>query len=76
MARRAAPPHSGPSYYTPAQLSGRGAPVDESAFSRFLRVQIFAPDKLPGNVNIVVGVGMFLGGIAVVRRWGELLVPA
>jgi hypothetical protein len=76
MARRAAPPHSGPAYFTPAQLS-RGPLVDpnESAWSRFLRTQVFAPDKLPGNVNIVAGVGLFVGGIFVVRRWGELFVP-
>jgi hypothetical protein len=79
MARRTAPPHSGPAYYTPAQLarSGGGSLVDpnESAWSRFLRTQVFAPDKLPGNVNIVAGVGLFVGGIFVVRRWGELFVP-
>jgi hypothetical protein len=40
-----------------------------------LRTQVFAPDKLPGNVNIVAGVGLFVGGIFVVRRWGELFVP-
>jgi hypothetical protein len=76
MARRAAPPHSGPAYYTPAQLA-RGPLVDpnESAWSRFLRTQIFAPDKLPGNVNIVAGVGLFVGGVFVLRRWGELFVP-
>ena len=82
MARRGAPPHSGPAYYTPAQLARAGGPgagalvdPDESAWSRFVRTQIFAPDKLPGNVNIVAGVGLFLGGIFVVRRWGEMFVP-
>ena len=81
MARRAAPPHSGPAYYTPAHLARNGGPsgslVDpnESAWSRFLRSQIFAADKLPGNVNIVSGVGLFVGGVIVVRRWGELFVP-
>ncbi|KAH9065566.1 hypothetical protein EDB87DRAFT_1591801 [Lactarius vividus] len=78
MARRAAPPHSGPAYYTPAQLTRSGAPLvdpNESAWSRFVRTQILAPDKLPGNVNIVAGVGLFVGGILVVRRWGELFVP-
>ncbi|KAH8992406.1 hypothetical protein EDB92DRAFT_1857794 [Lactarius akahatsu] len=78
MARRAAPPHSGPAYYTPAQLTRSGAPLvdpSESAWSRFVRTQIFAPDKLPGNINIVAGVGLFVGGILVVRRWGELFVP-
>jgi hypothetical protein len=81
MARRAAPPNSGPAYYTPAQLARSGGPngalVDpnESAWSRFLRTQVFAPDKLPGNVNIVAGVGLFVGGIFIVRRWGEMFVP-
>ncbi|KAI9511898.1 hypothetical protein F5148DRAFT_974503 [Russula earlei] len=77
MARRAAPPHSGPAYYTPAKLAHSGALVDpnEGAWSRFTRTQIFAPDKLPGNINIVAGVGLFVGGIFVVRRWGELFVP-
>ncbi|KAF8481751.1 hypothetical protein DFH94DRAFT_732785 [Russula ochroleuca] len=82
MARRAAPPHSGPAYYTPAHLARSGGPnggalVDpnESAWSRFLRTQVFAPDKLPGNVNIVAGVGLFVTGIVVVRRWGEMFVP-
>jgi hypothetical protein len=83
MARRAAPPHSGPAYYTPAHLArsgggpNGGALVDphESAWSRFLRTQVFAPDKLPGNVNIVAGVGLFVAGVVVVRRWGELFVP-
>lgn len=78
MARRGAPPHSGPAYYTPAQLARSGAPLvdpNESAWSRFVRTQVLAPDKLPGNVNIVAGVGLFLGGIFIVRRWGELFVP-
>jgi len=84
MARRAAPPHSGPAYYTPAHLArngGGGGPngslvdANESAWARFLRTQVFASDKLPGNVNIVAGVGLFVGGIVVVRRWGELFVP-
>jgi hypothetical protein len=82
MTRRAAPPNSGPAYYTPAQLArsggnGNGALVDtnEGAWGRFLRTQVFAPDKLPGNVNIVAGVGLFVGGIFIVRRWGELFVP-
>jgi hypothetical protein len=80
MARRAAPPNSGPAYYTPAHLARSGAngslvDPNESAWSRFLRTQVFAPDKLPGNVNIVAGVGLFVSGIFVVRRWGEMFVP-
>ena len=84
MARRAAPPNSGPAYYTPAHLARNGGAAgpngslvdaNESAWGRFLRTQVFASDKLPGNVNIVAGVGLFVGGIFVVRRWGELFVP-
>ncbi len=73
MARRAAPPHSGPAYY-----SGRGAlpDTDESSFSTFIRDQVFAPEKLPGNVNIVTGVALFFGGIFAIRTWGELMIPA
>lgn len=73
MARRAAPPHSGPAYY-----SGRGAiaDADESTFSAFLREQVFAPEKLPGNVNIVTGAALFFGGIFAIRTWGELMIPA
>lgn len=44
--------------------------------SSFLQTQIFAPEKLPGNVNILTGVGMFIGGILAVRTWGELMIPA
>ncbi|KAI0033625.1 hypothetical protein K488DRAFT_47304 [Vararia minispora EC-137] len=78
MARRAAPPGSGPSYYTPAPagLNRSLADPNESFFSRFLREQILAPEKLPGNLSIATGLGVFLGGIFVVRRWGQLLVPA
>ena len=43
---------------------------------RFIQTQILAPEKLPGNVNIVTAVTMFLGGIFAVRTWGELMIPA
>ncbi|KAF8587487.1 hypothetical protein K439DRAFT_817609 [Ramaria rubella] len=79
MARRAAPPNSGPSYLPPSSHSIPGTgryyvDPNESRFQSFLREQIFAPEKLPGNISIVTGVGMFLGGIAVMRVWGEALV--
>lgn len=35
-----------------------------------------APDKLPGNISILTGVGLFLGGIIVARTWGELMIPS
>lgn len=43
---------------------------------RFLRNEIWAADKLPGNINILTGLTLFFGGIAAVRTWGELMIPA
>ena len=74
MARRAAPPHSGPAYYSAP--TRKLADPNESAFSQFMREQIWAPEKLPGNVNIVAGLAVFFGGIFAMRTWGELMVPA
>ncbi|KAF9813942.1 hypothetical protein IEO21_05378 [Rhodonia placenta] len=78
MARRAAPPGSGPAYYSGAPPSRRGALADpnESAFSAFMREEIFAPEKVPGNLSILTGVVVFFGGIAAMRTWGELMIPA
>ena len=74
MARCSAPPNSGPTYYSDA----RSAPVDsnESTFTAFLRSEIFAPEKIPGNLSIVTGVAVFLGGVAAIRTWGDMLIPA
>ncbi|EIM91837.1 uncharacterized protein STEHIDRAFT_88502 [Stereum hirsutum FP-91666 SS1] len=78
MARRSAPPNSGPAYYTPAQLQPSRASVDpnEGFFGWLMREQILAPEKLPGNISIVTGVSVFLGGVFIMRKWGDLLVPA
>jgi hypothetical protein len=43
---------------------------------RFIQTQILAPEKLPGNISILTGVGMFVGGILAARTWGELMIPA
>ncbi|KAG5353017.1 hypothetical protein E4T56_gene13515 [Termitomyces sp. T112] len=77
MARRSAP-GSVPSYMPhPSQRRTVGAhDEDQSAFSRFLQTELFAPEKLPGNINLLVGVTMFFGGILAVRTWGELMIPA
>jgi hypothetical protein len=60
------------------QISQRRALNDpnESAFSRFLREEVWAPDKMSGNLSIMTGIGMFIGGIVAVRTWGELMIPA
>ncbi|KIK71509.1 hypothetical protein GYMLUDRAFT_33699 [Collybiopsis luxurians FD-317 M1] len=60
----------------PGRRAGYLNDPNESAFSRFLREQIFAPEKLPGNISVAVGIGMFVGGIAAVRTWGDILIPA
>ncbi|KLO06758.1 hypothetical protein SCHPADRAFT_861017 [Schizopora paradoxa] len=75
MARRSAPPGSGPSYLSPQYgISNRGSAdvdPDESALSRFMREQIFAPEYLQGNQTILVSLAMFVGGVAALRQWGE-----
>ncbi|KDQ51361.1 hypothetical protein JAAARDRAFT_140321 [Jaapia argillacea MUCL 33604] len=81
MARRSAPPNSGPAYLSPHPSAARGGraalhDADESAFTRFLREQIWSPEKLPGNLSILTGVGVFAAGIVAVRTWGDLLLPA
>ncbi|KZT24353.1 hypothetical protein NEOLEDRAFT_1067730 [Neolentinus lepideus HHB14362 ss-1] len=80
MARRSAPPGSGPAYMAPhgAVRLGRSAHYDpdESAFSRFMREQVFAPEKMAGNINIATAVSVFAFGIFAVRTWGDLLLPA
>ncbi|KAJ6551831.1 hypothetical protein B0H19DRAFT_1031261 [Mycena capillaripes] len=77
MARRSAPPNSGPPYIQQGQ-SQRRTLVDphESAFSRFLREEIFAPEKIGGNLSLLTGVGMFVGSILAFRKWGHMMVPA
>ena len=73
MSRRAAP--GGPLFATQPQRRVVHDP-NESAFSRFLREEIFSPENLPGNVNILTSVAVFFGGIAAMRTWGELMIPA
>ena len=44
-------------------------------FTRFLRTEVFSPEKLPGNISVATAIGLFVGGIVAVRTWGDLLVP-
>lgn len=48
---------------------------NESAFSRFIREEIFSPEKFSGNVSILTGVAVFFGGIAAIRTWGDIMIP-
>ncbi|EJF56142.1 hypothetical protein BD309DRAFT_874313 [Dichomitus squalens] len=72
MARRA------PAAVSPFGVPQRRAIQDpnESAFSRFLREEIFSPENIEGNLKIVTSVVVFFGGIAAMRTWGELMIPA
>ena len=72
MARRAAPGQS-PFGIAPPR---RVVDPNESAFSRFMREEIFSPENLPGNLSILTSVVVFFGGIAAMRTWGELMIPA
>ncbi|KAJ7071952.1 hypothetical protein C8F01DRAFT_972071 [Mycena amicta] len=77
MARRSAPLNSGPAYIPQSQSQRRTlADPNESAFGRFLREEVFAPEKIGGNISLLTGVGMFVGGILAVRTWGGLMLPA
>ncbi|KAF7305924.1 hypothetical protein HMN09_00746600 [Mycena chlorophos] len=59
MARRSAPLNSGPAYIPQSQSQRRTlADPNESAFARFLRTEIFAPEKIGGNISLVTGVGI------------------
>ena len=75
MARRAAPPNAGPSYYNGAPPRGALVEPNESFVSTFLREEIFAPEKVPGNLSILTGAVVFFGGIAAIRTFGELIIP-
>ncbi|KAL9709433.1 hypothetical protein Ac2012v2_007168 [Leucoagaricus gongylophorus] len=77
MARRSAP-STQPSYLPHPLSAPKRALNDpnESAFSRFLRNEILASEKLPGNISILTAITLFFGGITAARTWGELMVPA
>ncbi|KAJ7035203.1 hypothetical protein C8F04DRAFT_541612 [Mycena alexandri] len=77
MARRNAPPNSGPAYIQQSQSQRRTlADPDETAFARFLREEVWAQDKRVGNLSLLTGVGMFVGAIVAIRKWGGMMVPA
>ncbi|KIJ28870.1 hypothetical protein M422DRAFT_233847 [Sphaerobolus stellatus SS14] len=74
MARRSAPPHSGPSYLAPTSHSSHShVDPNEGWLKRILREEIFSPEKLPGNISILTGVTVFIGGVAAIRTWGEAM---
>ncbi|KIK00818.1 hypothetical protein K443DRAFT_678917 [Laccaria amethystina LaAM-08-1] len=74
MTRRSAP--SAQPAYIPHPQQRRLNDPNESSFSRFIRTEVLAPEKLPGNISLLTGIGMFIGGIVAVRTWGEMMIPA
>ncbi|RDX45046.1 hypothetical protein K466DRAFT_588806 [Polyporus arcularius HHB13444] len=73
MARRAAPGASPFGLAPPRRVIHD---PNESAISRFMREEIFAPENIPGNLSILTSVVVFFGGIAAMRTWGDLMIPA
>lgn len=77
MSKRANASHAHGSSMPAIHDGRRGAVGDESSFSRFMNEQIWAQDKLAGNINILVGAGFFAASIMATRLWGHfLLVPS
>ncbi|KAG8813049.1 hypothetical protein FRC19_002695 [Serendipita sp. 401] len=62
-----------PSYQPISAIEGKGR-TKESGFQKFMREQVFAPEKIGGNVSIVVGVTFFAASIVATRQWGFLLL--
>ncbi|RIB05275.1 hypothetical protein C2G38_1987271 [Gigaspora rosea] len=42
-------------------------------FTRFLRDEIFAPEKRQGNLDIVISVGVFLATISFLQNYPDLV---
>ncbi|KAG8976004.1 hypothetical protein FRC05_004635 [Tulasnella sp. 425] len=51
------------------------ADPNEGAFARFLRTEVYSPEKRAGNISLLVGVSMFAAAVAGVRTFGDALVP-
>jgi len=55
-------------------LSGNSSSSSGNFFTRFLREEIFAQDKRPGNIDILISTGLFAATIAFLQNYGvELL---
>ncbi|OZJ04953.1 hypothetical protein BZG36_01778 [Bifiguratus adelaidae] len=55
-------------------MSGKRQIKDnESAFARFVRTEITAPEKRQGNINIAISLTVFTGAIVFLRNFGDLL---
>lgn len=74
MARRP-PPQNAAMFGVPPPRRALNDP-NESAFSRFMREEVFAPEKIMGNINVLTAAGVFAAGVFVARTWGDFLVPA
>ncbi|KAF8884176.1 hypothetical protein BD779DRAFT_795069 [Infundibulicybe gibba] len=66
MARRLAASEPAGNTYLPIPRGAGQKP--DSPFSRFFRDS--------GNISIITGISMFAAGIVIVRKWGDLMVPA
>ncbi|PKC74326.1 hypothetical protein RhiirA1_409410 [Rhizophagus irregularis] len=57
----------GPSGRGPSGSSSNGG---GNFFTRFLREEIFAQDKRPGNIDILISTGLFAATIAFLQNYG------
>jgi hypothetical protein len=53
--------------------SSRGSNSSGNFFTRFLRNEIFAPDKRWGNIDIIISVTVFVATVTFLQNYGELL---
>ncbi|CAG8532804.1 29982_t:CDS:2 [Racocetra persica] len=52
---------------------GSGSSNSGNFFTRFLRDEIFAPEKRQGNLDIIVSVGVFAATIAFLQNYPDLV---
>ncbi|CAG7847862.1 SubName: Full=Uncharacterized protein {ECO:0000313/EMBL:CCA77846.1} [Serendipita indica DSM 11827] len=71
MAKRANP-GAAPSYAPLPSVDARAR--NESGFQKFMREQVWAADKIGGNISILIGVSFFTASIIATRQWGSLLL--
>jgi len=58
-------------------LSHASTPVEPArpSFGQILRYEFSDPESKAANVGVLIGLGLFAGGIVALRSFGDLLVP-
>ncbi|PWN97925.1 hypothetical protein FA09DRAFT_32867 [Tilletiopsis washingtonensis] len=69
-------PGAKPGFLNARSAAAAPPPPQRNFLARFWAREIMAPEKQAGNLAVAWGVGIFVGGIALMRTVGEsLLVP-